>query len=123
MEQKLVDVLTDVRVPHYEPYGWHHWPDFPYMAYQFRRALGEPQEGAGTISECFLAASRMVPGDHESWYAEWTRVGEKSQRRGDHAEQKGHIQTARHCWPRAAGYYRTAQLSRQGESEGRNVAV
>src|SRR3546814_16840086 len=101
MEQKLVDVLTDVRVPHYEPYGWHHWPDFPYMAYQFRRALGEKQEGAGTISECFIAASRMVPGELESWYAECTRVGEKSKRRGEQTEQKGTHQATRTCSPRA----------------------
>ena len=31
------------------------------MSYQFRRALGETQEGGGSISECFQAASRMRP--------------------------------------------------------------
>ena len=110
MEQKLVDVITDVRGPHYEPYGWHHWPDFPYMSYQFRRALGETQEGGGTVSECFLAASRMIPGDLESWYAEWTRVAERNHRRGDEAERKGHIQTAQNCWLRAVDYYRSAEF-------------
>ncbi len=40
------------------------------MSHQFRRALGETQEGGGAISECFQAAARMVPGDRESWHAE-----------------------------------------------------
>ena len=30
--------------PHYEPFGWHHWPEHPWFAYQFRRGLGETQE-------------------------------------------------------------------------------
>jgi hypothetical protein len=25
--------------PHYEPFGWHHWPEHFFMSYQFRRAL------------------------------------------------------------------------------------
>ena len=44
---------------HYEPYGWEHWPDEPWFSYQFRRALGEAGVGGGTVSESFLAASRM----------------------------------------------------------------
>ena len=37
--------------PHYEPFGWHQWPEYPWMSYQFRRALGETQEGGGSVSE------------------------------------------------------------------------
>jgi len=62
-EAKLIDAAVTNREPHYEPYGWLHWPEHPWMSYQFRRALGETQEGGGAISECFEAASRMVPGD------------------------------------------------------------
>jgi hypothetical protein len=25
--------------PHYEPFGWHHWPERFFRSYQFRRAL------------------------------------------------------------------------------------
>ena len=45
----------------YEPFGWHHWEDQFFLSYQFRRALGETQEGGGAVSECFQAASRMKP--------------------------------------------------------------
>ncbi|HET7671224.1 MAG TPA: alpha/beta hydrolase [Burkholderiales bacterium] len=93
----------------YEPFGWHHWEDHFFLSYQFRRALGETQEGGGAVSECFQAASRMKP-DLESWHREWLVVAERNDRRGDEAEQKGHIRTAMNCWLRAADYYRSAEF-------------
>ena len=96
--------------PRYEPFGWHHWPEHFFMSYQFRRALGETQEGGGAVSEVFQAASRMKPGDDESWHAEWLRVAERNDARGDVEEKAGHIRTAMNCWLRAADYYRSAEF-------------
>ena len=77
-EDNLIERITENRQPHFEPYGWHHWPEYPWLAYQFRRGLGETQEGGGTVSECFQAASRMIPGDKESWHREWMRVADRN---------------------------------------------
>ena len=96
--------------PHYEPFGWHHWPEHFFMSYQFRRALGETQEGGGAVSEVFQAASRMKPGDAESWHIEWLRVAERNDSRVDAEEKAGHIRTAMNCWLRAADYYRSAEF-------------
>ena len=93
----------------YEPFGWHHWPDHFFLSYQFRRALGETQEGGGAVSECFQAASRMKP-DLESWHVEWLRVADRNFLRGEEAERAGHIRTAMNCWLRAADYYRSAEF-------------
>lgn len=109
-EEFLIDQITDVEHGVYQPYGWHHWPKYPWMSYQFRRALGETQEGGGTVSECFLAASRMIPGDHESWYREWKRIADFNQTRGDEEFAKGHVRTAMNCWLRAANYYRHTEF-------------
>jgi dipeptidyl aminopeptidase/acylaminoacyl peptidase len=109
-EELLIDQVTDRKDPHYEPYGWHHWPEHPWMTYQFRRALGETQEGGGTVSECFLAASRMIPGDKESWHKEWSRIADFNQTRGDNELAAGHVRTAMNCWLRAADYYRQAEF-------------
>jgi dienelactone hydrolase len=114
VEQKLIDAVSDRHDAHYQPYGWHHWPDHPWMAYQFRRALGETQEGGGAISECFQAASRMIPGDKDSWREEWMRVAERNDIRGDRKEAAGHIETAKACWLRAADYYRQAEFWLEG---------
>lgn len=96
--------------PRYEPFGWHHWPDHFFMSYQFRRALGETQEGGGAVSECFQAASRMIPGDLDSWHNEWMRVADRNDKRGDEAERAGHIRTAMNCWLRAADNFRSAEF-------------
>jgi dienelactone hydrolase len=93
----------------YEPFGWHHWEDHFFLSYQFRRALGETQEGGGAVSECFQAASRMKP-DLESWHREWLVVAERNDKRGDEAEERGHIRTAMNCWLRAADYFRSAEF-------------
>jgi dipeptidyl aminopeptidase/acylaminoacyl peptidase len=110
MPDATIDAVTSDRGPHYEPFGWHHWPEHPWLAYQFRRQLGETQEGGGAISECFQAASRMVPGDKESWHSEWMRVADRNRIRGDQAEADGNVFTAKACWLRATNYYRQAEF-------------
>ncbi len=119
MENEPISEITKDRNAHFEPYGWHHWPEFPWMSYQFRRALGETQEGGGAISECFQAASRMIPGDHESWHREWLRLAERNHRRGDEAEASGHVETAKNCWLRAVDYYRQAEFWLAGDDPRR----
>jgi hypothetical protein len=110
ISDSTIEQLTKDQTAHYEPYGWHHWPAQPWMAYQFRRALGETQEGGGAVSECFQAASRMVPGDRESWHREWLAVAQRNDRRGDEAEAAGHVMTAKASWLRSVDYYRSAEF-------------
>jgi hypothetical protein len=111
--------ITQERGPHFEPFGWHHWPAEPWFSYQFRRALGETQEGGGAISECFQVASRIVPGDKESWHREWLVVADRNRDRGDRAEAAGHVATARACWLRAVDYYRSAEFWLAGDDPRR----
>lgn len=108
--ENAIDLAPTDLTPHYEPMGWHHWPEHPWLTYQFRRGLGETQEGGGAVSECFLAASRMSPGDYDSWNREWMRVGDQNWDRGIKAEKNGHTQTAKNCFLRAADYYRQAEF-------------
>jgi len=109
-QDNLIEVITENKLPHYEPYGWHHWPEHPWLAYQFRRGLGEVQEGGGAVSEVFQAASRMIPGDLESWHKEWKHIADRNWNRGEEAEAHGHIRTAMNCFLRAADYYRQAEF-------------
>jgi pimeloyl-ACP methyl ester carboxylesterase len=109
-QDNLIERITADRQPHYEPFGWHHWPLHPWLSYQLRRGLGETQEGGGAVSEVFQAASRMVPGDKESWHREWLAIAERNWARGADEERVGHIRTAMNCWLRAADYYRQAEF-------------
>ena len=38
--ENAIEQITADRGPHYEPFGWHQWPEHPWLAYQFRRGLG-----------------------------------------------------------------------------------
>jgi hypothetical protein len=110
ISESAIELITADRGPHYEPFGWHHWPEHPWLAYQFRRGLGETQEGGGSVSEVMQAASRMIPGDLESWHAEWMRIADHNWARGLAEEALGHIRTAMNCFLRAADYYRQAEF-------------
>jgi hypothetical protein len=96
--------------PRYEPFGWHHWPDEFWMSYQFRRGLGETQEGGGAVSEVFQAGSRIVAGDYDSWHREWLHIGERNEKRGDAELAQGHVRSAMNCWLRATEYFRQAEF-------------
>ena len=90
--------------------GWSQWPDEPELSFQFLRALGAAQEGASTISECLSAATRMIPGDLESWYREWQSLAVANLRRAEEASSVGHVRTAAMNWLRAANYYRSSEF-------------
>ena len=96
--------------PKYEPFGWHHWPEDFWFSYQFRRGLGETQEGGGAVSEVMQAGSRIIAGDAESWHREWTVIARRNHERGDMEFVRGHVRTAMNCWLRAANYYREAEF-------------
>jgi dienelactone hydrolase len=113
---------TNDKAPSYTAAGWHHWPDDPWMSYQFRRGLGETQEGAGMIGEVFQAASRMVANDLESWHREWMRIAERSDLRGDQEMARKHVRSAMNCWLRAANYFREAEFWLKAQDPRRMTA-
>ncbi|VTU22254.1 alpha/beta hydrolase family protein [Variovorax sp. PBL-E5] len=95
--------------PRYGPAGWEHWPDFPVHSMQLARTLGMAQQGAATLSECMLAASRIVPDDPVSWHREWATLARASRTRADAAERVGALATARANLLRAASYWRASE--------------
>src|SRR5258707_6230881 len=94
ISESAIEQITADRGPHYEPFGWHHWPEHPWLSYQFRRGLGETQEGGGSVSEVMQAGSRMIPGDLGSWHAEWTPIAGTNSARGLAREALWHIRPA-----------------------------
>lgn len=94
----------------YSAGGWIQWPEDPDFSFQFLRALGAAQDGASTISECFLAASRIKAGDRDSWHLEWKKLGDVNRSRAETAEADGHVETAKSAWLRATNYYRSAEF-------------
>jgi hypothetical protein len=94
--------------PRYEPHGWIQWPEDEAYSLQFMKVLGLAQEGASTISECFLTASRIIPGDNDSWFREWRNIARESVARAKRSLMRGNVETAKNNWLRASNYFRTA---------------
>jgi len=46
-EKKLIDAEVVDTHPHYEPYGWHHWPDFPVASYSSVARSARRRKAAG----------------------------------------------------------------------------
>jgi pimeloyl-ACP methyl ester carboxylesterase len=110
VDDNAIERITENRAAHFEPFGWHHWPQSPWFSYQFRRGLGETQEGGGAVSEVFQAASRIDPTSEESWHVEWKRIADRNFARAQAEEAAGHVRTAMNCFLRAADYYRQAEF-------------
>lgn len=106
----------------YLPDGWAQWAGEHELNFQFIRVLAAAQEGASTVGECFQAASRMKPGDVESWYREWQIVARRSEARANIAAVAGHRQTAKANWLRAANYYRASEFYLEGDDPRRFAA-
>lgn len=90
--------------PRYEPHGWIQWPENRAYSFQFMKVLGLAQEGASTISECFLTASRIIAGDNDSWLREWRSIAQETAARAKQALMRGNIETAKSNWLRASSY-------------------
>jgi dienelactone hydrolase len=88
--------------------GWMRWPENEEYSRQFMRVLGAAQERGIPVFECLHAARRLIPGDKESWYREWTRIAGASKVRGHQALAGGYIQKAQSNWLRASNYFRFA---------------
>jgi dienelactone hydrolase len=97
-----------ISVCQFDKRGWIQWADSEDLSAELLRLLGVAQEGGSTVSECFLAASRINPKDDESWYREWNRTADVSHERGNAALACGNLLTARSNWLRATNYYSAA---------------
>ena len=63
------------------------------------------------IGECLAAAAKVVEGDAESWRRAWHEQGEKAERAGRQADDRGHRVSAREAYLRAVTYYYHACLA------------
>jgi dienelactone hydrolase len=115
-------VNSDARPPscgEYREQGWEHWPEDPWFSYQFRRALGESQEGGGAITECFRTAARISPHDNESWYSAWLQAADRNRLAAEDLFAQNRRLSARAAWLRACNYYRSAEFMLDAEDERR----
>ena len=82
--------------------------DDPDMDGQLQRTLAAADSGSADLGEALAAVGRVTPGDHDSWWAEWSTLWELSDTTAVAAEAAGHRVTACRARLRAAEYLRQA---------------
>jgi len=75
---------------------------------QLARTLAVATTGSADLGEALATADRIVPGDLDSWYTEWTRTADRVREEGDASRDAGHLASATGCYLRASEYYRQA---------------
>jgi pimeloyl-ACP methyl ester carboxylesterase len=63
------------------------------------------------IGEAFYTAAQIEEGDAASWQAEWIKMAQRVQARGEQCLADGHTVSARSQFMRACGYFRGALVS------------
>jgi dipeptidyl aminopeptidase/acylaminoacyl peptidase len=62
------------------------------------------------IGECLNTGYRIKEGDDESWYREWLKTAQFTEKIAEKSLTKGHNVSARDTYLRASNYYRTAEF-------------
>jgi hypothetical protein len=62
---------------------------------QLQRTVGKCDAGMANVGECLYIASRIAPGDRDSWYAAWSTFADGLVAQATTAEQAGHATSAR----------------------------
>jgi Esterase FrsA-like len=79
---------------------------------EFDEQLGRTLVAAATecadLGEAMATADRITPGDFNSWYQEWRRMGDQVSAEGEESLAGGHALDAAGCFLRASEYYRQA---------------
>ncbi|HOP35505.1 MAG TPA: alpha/beta fold hydrolase [Syntrophales bacterium] len=79
-------------------------------AFEAVRALGGAYYGGADIGECLVAIHGIREGDDESWYRAWRETAERLEREADAFVKGRDPVSARECYFRASGYYRSAEF-------------
>jgi dienelactone hydrolase len=85
-----------------------HWTEREDLSGALMRLLDTVPDNDLDVAECLATASRIDIDDEESWYREWTAMGERAGRRAQAVAGRGGAETAKILWLRAINYYQAA---------------
>jgi pimeloyl-ACP methyl ester carboxylesterase len=75
---------------------------------QLQRSVTAAYSGSADVGEVLATARRVIPGDYDSWHAEWAALAEKTGRLADESARNGHVVSAAKGYLRATEYWRQA---------------
>ena len=88
---------------------------------QFQRTLTHAYERGADLGEVFATAARIMPGDGQSWYREWSAVAATALAAAEASRRAGRTQSATDAFLRASEYHRQAMFYLRGELDDPRV--
>jgi dienelactone hydrolase len=85
--------------------------------YELLRILGSARDLGADVAEVLGVASRIVPGDFESWFAQFDALGKRVQAQAKAQAACGRSVSARNAYLRAASYFRAADFFLHGNPD------
>ncbi|WP_322008963.1 alpha/beta hydrolase family protein [Paraburkholderia sp. J12] len=92
------------------------FPDDSQFWFETQRVFGAAEYGGALFGEVLSTASRITPGDYDSWYVEWNTVADRVSKEAAAQLARGHKVSARDSYLRASTYYRTSEFFLHGPS-------
>lgn len=90
---------------------------------QLQRTVGKCDAGMANVGECLYIASRIEPGDRDSWYVAWSAFADGLMSQAATAERVGHSISAAGLRLRAAEYYRQAFFWHRDDLDGEQLTT
>jgi dienelactone hydrolase len=90
--------------------------------FETERAFGAAEYGASLFGEVLAAASRIAPGDYDSWYEAWNGMADRLAKEAADQLVRGHRISARDNFLRATNYYQVSEFFLHGRPEDSRIA-
>ncbi len=84
--------------------------DEPIYSLEMLRTMSHTVYNGADIGECLNTGYRIKEGDDESWYKEWLKTAQFTEKMAEKSLTNKHKVSAREAYLRASNYYRTAEF-------------
>lgn len=75
---------------------------------QLQRTAGATYAQSADLGEMMVAAAKVIPGDHDSWFTVWSGMAARTESAALESAAAGHEASAAGAWLRATEYWRQA---------------
>jgi len=90
--------------------------------FETQRAFGAAEYGGSLFGEVLAAASRIAPGDYDSWYNAWNDTADRIAKEAADQLSRNHRISARDSFLRATSYYQASEFFLHGNPSDHRIA-
>lgn len=97
--------------------------DDPQFWFETLRVIAADEYGGSQFGEVLAIASRIKPGDYDSWFEAWNATADSVAKEAADRLARGHPVSARDGYLRASNYYRSSEFFLHGNPRDPRIAL